>query len=275
MKKSKPWTRVIVYAILIILCVTILYPYVFMVVNSFKTKSEYYGNIFGFPREMQFKNYKIALERFNVWSLGKNSLLITVLSLFINSLVSSMAAYGFSKLPFRGSKPLLSTIIGCMMIPGQVLMIPIYLIMSRLGLINNYASVILFYVASAVPFATFMLTTQCGNIPTSLLEAAEIDGCHPARIFLDIVLPLLKPAVITLVILNFLSFWNELLYAMLFLQTESTRTLTVEISTSIGKYSSNMPLLVTGLLINSIPTVLIFIFFQKYISKGLMVGAIK
>lgn len=277
--KTRGWKsivpKVLIYTVLILVVITIIYPFIFMILNSFKAKTEYYSNIFGLPAEIQFKNYKIALERFNVIKLGANSLFITVCSLAINSVITSMAAFGFSKLQFKGSNALQMIIIGCMMIPGQVLMIPVYLIMSKLGLVNTFASVILFYVATAVPFAVFMLTTQCSNIPNSVLEAAEIDGATPFKTYTHIIFPLLKPSLITLVILNFLTFWNELLYAMLFLQTPGTRTLTVEIATSIGKYVSNMPLLVTGLLLNSIPTILIFIFCQKYISKGLVVGAVK
>ena len=267
--------KILVYLILIAIVITIFYPFVFMLLNSFKTKSEYYTNIFGLPRAIQFANYKIAMERFDIFRLGWHSLFVTVSSILINTLVATMAAFGLSKLPFRGSKTIQMLILGCMMIPGQVLMVPVYLIMSQIGLINTFASVILYYVATAIPFAVFMLTTQCGNIPNGVLEAAEIDGASPPKIYVNIIFPLLKPSVVTPVILNFLTFWNELLYAMLFLQTESTRTLTVEITTSIGRYTSNMPLLMTGLLINCIPTILIFVIFQKQIAKGVTAGAIK
>lgn len=267
--------RVIVYAILIAVVISIAYPFIFMVLNSFKTKSEYYSNIFGLPRALNIQNYKIALERFDVLRLGFHSLIVTVCSLLINVTICSMAAYAFAKLKYRFYNKVLGTIIACMMIPGQVLMIPVYMIMSNLGLINNFASAILFNVAMAIPFGTYMLTTQCQNIPDEILDAAEIDGSTVPKTFVSVILPLMKPAVMTLVILNFLQFWNELLYSMLFLQDNRTRTLTVEIATSVGKYSSNMPLMITGLLLNCVPTILIFIFFQKYISKGLMVGAVK
>ena len=267
--------KIIVYAILIAIVISIFYPFVFMIVNSFKERSEYYANIFGLPRAIQFTNYRVALERFDIFRLGLHSLIVTVCSIVINSLVSSMAAFGLSKLPFRGSNTIQMLILGCMMIPGQVLMVPVYLIMSAVGLINSFASVILYFVASSIPFAVFMLNTQCSNIPNGVLEAAEIDGASPPKIFINIIFPLLKPSVVTLVILNFLTFWNELLYSMLFLQTESTRTLTVEITTSIGRYTSNMPLLMTGLMINCIPTILIFIIFQNQIAKGVTAGAVK
>lgn len=264
-----------IYAVLIGVVISIAYPFLFMLINSFKDKSEYYSNIFGFPRSFQLKNYIIALERFDVFRLGLHSLTVTVFSVIINVTVCTMAAYSFAKLKFKFHNKVLNVIISCMMVPGQVLMIPVYMIMSNLGLINHFASAILFNVAMSVPFGTFMLTAQCQNIPDEIIDAAEIDGASIPQIFRNIICSLLKPAMITLVILNFLTFWNELLYSMLFLQDNQTRTLTVEIATSAGKYSSNMPLMVTGLLINCVPTILIFIFCQKYISKGLMVGAVK
>lgn len=267
--------KVVIYTILIAVVLTIFYPFIFMILNSFKLKSEYYSNIFGLPRSIQFTNYRIAMERFDIFRLGGHSLIVTVSSIIINLLIATMAAFGLSKMPFKGSKTIQMLILGCMMIPGQVLMVPVYLIMSQLGLINTFPSVILYYVATAIPFAVFMLSTQCSNIPNGVLEAAEIDGASPPKIYINIIFPLLKPSIVTLIILNFLSFWNELLYAMLFLQTQSTRTLTVEITTSIGRYTSNMPLLMTGLLLNCIPTIIIFILFQKQIAKGVTAGAVK
>lgn len=275
--RKRPWkmSRILIYIILIALVLSILYPFVYMLLASFKGKSEYYANMFGLPQAPSLLNYRVAFQKFDILRLGKNSLLIAGISVVANCLISSMAAYGFSKLPFFGSPKLLKGIIACMMVPGQMLMIPVYLMMARMGLTNNYLSVILFYVATAIPFGTYMMTAQCRNIPDEVLEAAEIDGGGFGRIYFSVILPFLKPAIITLVILNFMTFWNELLYSMLLLQTPEVRTLTVEIASIIGKYNTNMPLMMTGLLVNCIPTVLVFVFFQKYIVKGLTAGAIK
>ncbi len=274
-KKKKSPGQVIIFAILLITAVTAIYPIIFMLLCSFKEKVEYMTNIFGLPRGLYFTNYRIGLEKFNLPVLTRNSMIVTVSALLISTLVTSMAAFAFAKLRFRGSNAIFTLVIACMMIPGQILMIPVYLLMSRLGLISNYLSLILFYVTTSIPFATFLLTVNCRSIPDEVLESAEMDGAHPVNIFGSIILPMIKPSVMTLVILNFLVFWNELIYSMLFLQTESTRTLTVAVATVMGRYVTNMPLLMTGLLINSIPTILVFIIFQNYLSKGITVGAIK
>ncbi len=274
-EKKNSVSRVLIYIALIIISITIAYPFFYMVITALKPQSEYFGNIFGLPRQPTMLNFRVAIERFNVLLLGRNSLVVASLSVFFNCTVSAMAAYSFSKLPFKGSKGIMSSIVGCMIIPGQMLMIPVYIIISKAGLINTFTAVILFYVATGIPFAALMLKTQCDNIPDEIIEAAEIDGTGPAKMFFTMVVPFLKPALITLVILNFMGFWNELLYAMLFLQGPAKRTLTVEIATAAGRFMTNVPMKMSGLLLNSIPTILIFIFFQKYISKGLTLGAIK
>ena len=134
---------------------------------------------------------------------------------------------------------------------------------------------LLYFGATGIPFGTFVLTSQCHTVPDAILDAAEIDGASPVRAYRSIVLPLLRPAITTVAILGFLSCWNDLLYSMLLLQKNSVRTLTVEVATTVSKFSNNMPLLYTGLLLNCIPTVLVFIFFQKYIAQGMVAGAVK
>lgn len=274
-RKKLKIVKILIYIVLILLALSILYPFLYMLLASFKGKSEYYTNMFGFPRMPSLLNYRVAFQKFNILRLAKNSLIVAGVSVIGNCLISSMAAYGFSKLPFSGSSKILRGIIACMMVPGQMLIIPVYLMMARTGLANHYLSVILFYIATAIPFGTYMMTAQCRGIPGAILEAAEIDGCGFGRMYMSVILPFLKPSIITLVILNFMTFWNELLYSMLLLQTPEVRTLTVEIASIIGKYNTNMPLMMTGLLVNCIPTILVFLFFQKYIAKGLMAGAIK
>jgi raffinose/stachyose/melibiose transport system permease protein len=246
-----------------------------MVINTFKSKDEYMGNMFGLPQEIFVKNYLMVFDRFDIIQLGLNSLIVTLSAIVLSLLFTSMAAFGFAKFRFKGNSMLFTLVIGCMMIPGQVLMIPVYKIMADLHLINNYLSLVLFYVATSIPFATFLLSANCRSIPYELLEAAKMDGANHFRIYRSIILPLLKPSLITLAILNFLSFWNELLYSMLFLQKGSMQTMTVAVATLMGRNTFNMPLLMTGLLINCIPVILIFIVFQRYIQKGITVGAVK
>ena len=265
----------LVYAVLIFIVLTIIYPFVFMLINSLKEESEYFSNVFGLPHALNWSNYRIAFERFNILVCARNSLIVTLGAILIQGLASSMAAYSFSKLPFRGSNKVYGIILACLMLPGQCLMVPVYLMMSNMGLISSYWSCILYFGATGIPFGTFVLTSQCHTVPDAILDAAEIDGASPVRAYRSIVLPLLRPAITTVALLGFLSCWNDLLYSMLLLQKNSVRTLTVEVATTVSKFSNNMPLLYTGLLLNCIPTVLVFIFFQKYIAQGMVAGAVK
>lgn len=278
MKRSVLGRRIgiaLVYLLLLAIVFSIFYPFYFMLINSLKEEAEYFANIFGLPRSVNWSNYRIAWERFNILVCARNSMIVTLGAIVIQGLASSMAAYSFSKLKFRGSPKIYGVILACLMLPGQCLMVPVYQMMSKMGLINSYWSCILYFGATGIPFGTFVLTSQCQSVPDALLDAAEIDGASPPRSFFSILLPLLRPAITTVAILGFLSCWNDLLYSMLLLQKNSVRTLTVEVATTVSKFSNNMPLLYTGLLLNCIPAVLVFMFFQKYIAQGMVAGAIK
>lgn len=267
--------QIILFIVLLIVALSCIYPILFMLLSSFKERVEYLKNVFGLPQGLYLKNYVMSFEKFNIPRLTLNSLIVTLSTIAVSTLITSMAAFSFAKLKFRGSGWIFTLVIACMMIPSQVLMIPVYLIMSSLHLINNSLSLILFYVTNSIPFATFMLTVNCRGIPDEMLQSAEIDGAPVPTIYRKIILPMLKPSLITLLILNFLFYWNELMYSMLFLQTETTRTMTVAVVTIVQRYTVNMPLLMTGLMLNCIPVIVVFILFQKYISKGIAVGAIK
>lgn len=267
--------KTLVYLLLLAVAFSILYPFYFMLINSLKEEAAYFADVFGLPRQAKWANYRIAWERFNILTCARNSMIVTLGAIFIQGLTSSMAAYSFAKLKFRGSAKVYGIIIACLMLPGQCLMVPVYQMMSKMRLINTYWSCILYFGATGIPFGTFVLTSQAKSIPDALLDAAEIDGASAPRTFFSVLLPLMRPAITTVAILGFLSCWNDLLYSMLLLQKNSVRTLTVEVATTVSKYSNNMPLLYTGLLLNCIPAVLVFIFFQKYISRGMVAGAIK
>ena len=167
-------------------------------------------------------------------------------------------------------------IVSCMTIPTIILLIPIYQMMSGLKLINNYASLILYFTAEVIPFSLYLLTSNFKEaIPTECIESAKIDGAGLFSLFRHIALPLGKPAIFTLLTLNFLYIWNEFLYSMLFLQTNELRTLTVGVATIIGKRVTDMPLLYAGLFVNTIPVIVVFGISQKYLVKGLTAGAVK
>lgn len=150
---------------------------------------------------------------------------------------------------------------------------PIYVIMSKLGLVNTRLSVILVYVATSIAFSTYLLCQNCRDIPDEIMEAARIDGASYPGVYIRIIVPMLRPTMATLAILNFLSYWNEIVYSRLLLQKTQLHTMTLGLLTLNGKYGTNMPLLMSGLIINLIPALMIFMIFNKYLSKGIAMGS--
>jgi raffinose/stachyose/melibiose transport system permease protein len=268
-------SRLVLLFLLLLLAATTLYPILFVGLNTFKDRGDYMRNMFGLPSSLYLSNFAVLIDRFNVLGMMLNSFIITGSTILLSLVVSSMAAFSFSKLPFRGSPLIFTVVIASMMIPGQVLMIPVYLMMSKFGLVNTHLSVILFYTTTGIPFAVYFLTANMRAVPDELVESARMDGASPPWIYAAIMIPMALPTIMTLTILSFLSCWNELLYAMLFLQKEAVKTLTLATATLIGRFSTNIPLMMTGLFMNCLPVIAVFSFFQKYIVKGVTMGAVK
>lgn len=276
MKKRFKLSTMLITAALSIVAATTVFPFYIMIVSALKTNNEYAKNFLGLPRHVTFKSFSMLFDRFNVLGMAFNSLLVTVVSLIASTFIIALAGFIFAKLPYRGSNKILMSIVACMTIPTIILLIPIYQMMSSLNLINNYFSLIIYYTAEVIPFSLYLLTSNFRDaIPTECIESAKIDGAGLFSLFRHIALPLGKPAIFTLLTLNFLYIWNEFLYSMLFLQTNELRTLTVGVATIIGKRVTDMPFLYAGLLVNTIPVVIVFGICQKYLVKGLTAGAVK
>lgn len=269
-------STVLLSAALTIIAITTIFPFYIMIVSALKTNSEYAKNFLGLPHEVTLKSFSMLFERFNVFGMAFNSLIITCVSLVASTFIIALAGFIFAKLPYPGSNKILMAIVACMTIPTIILLIPIYQMMSSLNLINNYFSLIIYYTAEVIPFSLYLLTSNFRDaIPTECIESAKIDGAGLFSLFRHIALPLGKPAIFTLLTLNFLYIWNEFLYSMLFLQTNELRTLTVGVATIIGKRVTDMPFLYAGLFVNTIPVVIVFAICQKYLVKGLTAGAVK
>lgn len=273
--KKMTLSRIFVFLLLAFTAVGTLAPFFYMVMTTFKEKSEYLVNMFGFPEKFSLLNYKIIFENYDIVRLNINSFVVVAISVIGTLTVTSMAGYAMAKLDFRGKKLLYALIAFCMIMPGQVLMIPVYHILTKLGLINSLVGLVLIYITSSIPFATFLFAANCRGIDNGIIEAAKIEGAGFVKIYLKIILPLLKPTLAAVAILNSISFWNELFWAMILVQKESERTLTVALVSLTGRFGSNMPLVYTGLFINCIPIIIIFFIFQKQLIKGTSAGALK
>lgn len=273
-KKFKPG-RALVFLFLSIVALGTVAPFIYMVLTTFKTKNEYIKSVFGLPESLNFKNYKIIFDNYGILQLNRNSFVITVGALIGMILFTSMAGYAISKIRFKGKFLLYGLLAFCMIMPGQVVMIPVYVMMSKLHLVNTFWGVILIYITTSIPFATFLFAANCGSIDDGIIESAKMEGASIPVIYAKIVMPILRPTVAAVAILNFVSYWNELFWAMILLQKDSMRTLTVGLVSLTGRFGSNMPLTYTGLFINCIPIIIVFFIFQKQLIKGTSAGAMK
>ena len=262
------------YAAAILLALIALVPFVWMISTSFKSRGALMSiPIEWIPEEPTLDAYFTVFERFPFLRAIGNSLLIAVCYTLLTLVSASMAAFAFTKIQFKGSGFLLGLYLATMMIPTQVTMIPLFVVMNQIGLINHYSSVIL--PAIFRPFAVFLLVQQMRTIPPDYMDAARIDGAGVWRIWRQVTLPLCAPALATLAVTNFMDSWNDYLWPLLMLTDKAKMTLPIALSTLNGQYDTEYNVMMAGSLISMIPIILIYIFAQKYFKHGLMAGGVK
>lgn len=262
------------YIISILLAVLALIPFLWMISTSLKSRGALMSiPIEWIPTEPTLDAYTEVFSRFPFLRTIGNSLFISVTFTLITLVSASMAAFAFAKLRFRGSGVILSIYIATMMIPTQVTMIPLFVVMNRLGLIDSYASVIL--PSMFKPFAVFLLVQQMKTIPNDYLDAARIDGAGLFHIYFRVALPLCIPTLATLAVTTFMESWNDYLWPLLMLTDRNKMTLPIALSTLNGQYNTEYNVLMAGSLISMIPIIIIYIAAQKQFKAGLMAGGIK
>lgn len=262
------------YAVAIGVAVLAMIPFLWMISTSFKSRGALMSiPIEWIPKEPTLGAYIKMFTKFPFAKTIGNSLFISVTYTLITLLSSSMAAFAFAKLRFPGNNALLSCYLATMMIPTQVTMIPLFVIMNRLGLTDSYSSVIMPSIFR--PFAVFMLVQQMRTVPNDLLDAARIDGANVFQVYRNVALPLCVPSLATLSITTFMESWNDYLWPLLMLTDKNKMTLPIALSTLNGQYNTEYNVLMAGSLISMIPIILIYIFAQRYFKGGMMAGGIK
>ncbi len=266
--KRKPLIpKMMAFGVLCLLTVVMLYPFFYMAETSLRSLSQFEVGV-GFS----FQSWVTAFQSVPIVREMINSTIVTFGSIFLIVTFATTGGYAFSKLPFKGSGVLFVGIVASMMIPVQSMIIPEYINISRLGLIDHYLGAILVFAALGSPFATFLMTTYFRGIPNELMEAAVMDGLSYGKIFLRIMLPLSIPAIATIVILQFINGWNDLLIGLLFLQNPSVRTITVGIATMASSRVLNIPTLMVVSLVSAGPAIAVYFIFQRYLISGLTMG---
>jgi len=258
---------------MMLLALTCLYPVYFAINNALKTDKGYILNRFNIVTDPTLQNFVNAWTRSRLSEYFLNSVVVTVGSVALLLIVSSLAGFAFAMLRFPYRKLLFIVILASLMIPVQVVLVPFYRTIIALGLVNTRIGLIISYTAFFLPFCVYLMTAFYSGLPRELVEAARMDGAKLIQIWWHVMLPLGKPALITLGILNTLYCWNDVLISLLVLQKE--RTLMVGIAALKGEYTTNIPLLMAGIVIAAAPIVIIYIIFQRRIVNGIATGAVK
>lgn len=267
-------SKIVLYTFLLLMLMVTLAPLIWMVAASFMPA----GAASSFPPRFFPENpttihYQKLFSSFNLLGYIINSIVvsvgITVISLFFNS----MAGFAFAKYRFPGRDRLFRLLLASMVIPAQVTMLPLFLMLNRLGLVNTYWGVIIPGMASI--FGIFLIRQYIFSIPDSLIEAARMDGAGDFRIYWSIILPLAKPILVTLMIFTFMTAWNDFLWPLIVMTRDSMYTLPVALANLMGEHTQDTELMMAGSVITIVPILIVFLIMQKYYIRGIMLGSVK
>jgi ABC-type glycerol-3-phosphate transport system permease component len=253
----------------------VLLPLYFTLITSFKTQENYSRDKFGFPDPIYTGNIQTALRggRYFVWF--KNSVILSGGAVLLSTTVSALAAFSFARMRFKGRNSLLSIVTALMVIPPVVMLIPLFLLLTRLRMTSTYWGAILVYAALITPFSVYLLTNFFKTIPFEIIESALLDGANSMDILVRILLPLSGPALVTLAVVNMLWVWNDLLVALVLLPQDDLRPLMVGVTVFGSRYNRDVPVAMMGMLMASIPMLIAYLVGQRYFIQGLVAGAIK
>jgi raffinose/stachyose/melibiose transport system permease protein len=261
---------------MVIISAALLLP-IFTVINfSFKTKKELYlDSALALPHSLYLDNYISALDRLKVGTTFVNTFVYTTLSVFFLAVLSGSAAWAIARNRGRFYRFTYLYFLLGILIPFQALFLPIYIVGNAFHLTNTFYGIILMYIATGLSFSIFLMTSFMSQVPVELEEAAQMDGASIYRTYFRIVLPLLKPAIATLVILQAFAIWNDYLLASLFVSRSSLKTLNVLFQQLFSTTSSNYSTAMAGVMISVVPISILFVALQRYFIKGLTAGAVK
>ena len=252
-----------------------LVPTIYMVITALKSDEEYAIDKIGFPHAPVLENFRSVLvdSPFIYWML--NSAILVAGAVMLSTAISVLGAYAIATMQFRGRDTLLAVSTSLMAVPPVVMIVPLFVLYTRLNMVSTYSGAILIYAGLITPFSVYLLVTFFRTVPRELYEAAHIDGAGQFTILMKVVLPLSLPALVTLIVVNSLYVWNDLLIAIIFMQDDAKRTLMAGISVFSGRYNNQVPLTMAGMVIASAPMFILYVLFQKQFIRGLMSGAIK
>lgn len=273
-KKTSILGQIGVHTVLFFGSLVMIVPFAWMVSTSFKIPEEVYLiPPRWIPNNPTLDNY---IDLFDAMNFGKpfmNTIIVALSITFLSVMLSSMAGYGFAKFRFKGREKLFLIVLATLMVPGQITMIPVFLMLNQMGLVNTYAGLIFPPIANA--FNIFFMRQFIKSLPDELIDAAKMDGANEGFIFFKIILPLTKPALAAITIFTFTGSWNSFLWPLIIAQDESMYTLPVAVSVLGGQYTERIALQMAGACIVIAPLIIVFLIAQKYFIKGIALTGLK
>lgn len=274
-KKKLSIQRILVYALALLWFVITFYPVFWLVTNSLKTNFDLLSNPWGLPIKPAFQNYRRAWEVAKIGTYFFNSIYLTLVPMLIGLALSLPAVYPISRVNTKLNFLLYLFFVFGIIIPVNSLLVPLFVMYSRLKLVDSQFGLLLFYTARNIPFNIFIIYGFLKTVPLELDESAIIDGANVSQIILKIIVPIIKPAIATASILNFLTKWNEFLFALTFLSSQKKRTLPCGLTYFFDMFSVDYAPMLAGIVVSIAPIVIFYILMEKNVVAGLTAGAVK
>lgn len=263
------------YVILIFFALIFVSPIALMIISAFKSTREIFADPFGLPVVWRFQNFSTVWSKanFNIYFL--NSIVVTLISTVLVLVLSSLSAFALSRYRFKLNNFFYIFFLAGIMIPIRLGILPLFVLMRSLNLLNHHGSLVLTYVASGMPMSVFLLTGFFKTIPKDLEYSARIDGCSDLRIFYQIMLPLARPGLATVALVNSIPWWNDFFFPLLFIQSDRLKTIPLGMTLFFGQYMTDWSLLFAGMVIASVPLLIMYLTMSKQFISGLTAGALK
>jgi len=274
-KQGAIWVRPFYYLVVFTVATISLYPILLMILSSFKKSVDIYKNPLGLPTSFSLDTYRTLLAKIPFTTYFLNSLIVSIVSVILIVVVCSLAAFYIARFKFSWNHALFFIFLLGMMIPIKLGIVPLFILMRDLGLINSLWSLILMNMATGIPLSMLILTGFFKTMPYELEEAARIDGAGNLRVLWHVMLPLMRPALGTVVIINFIASWNDFFFPLIFITEKMKRTIPVGMMSLFGEHSADWGSLFAGLTLASLPMILLFFIASKQFMEGLTAGAIK
>jgi len=271
-QRGKSWIGKLLLTIYALLT---LYPLLWLFISSFKSNQDFYGKPFALPSVWQFENFTRAWKIAGIGTALTNSVIVTFASMALTLFLGTLAAYILSRLQFKLKGPIMALFVLGMLIPIHSTLVPLFIMMKKMMILDTHWALILPYTAFELPVAIFVVAAYLTSVPKEVEEAAMIDGNGYWGIFFRVIFPLSVPAMATVAILAFLRFWNDFAFALVFINKQALKTLPLSLSIFSDGFGTDYSLTMAAMTIAVIPTIVIYLIFQEQIMKGMVAGAVK